>query len=216
MNTQSHKSRIISAWKTAWLHKAFRFQAILFLILVLSFTFIFKYFFDFVESRSGSYLNDPLLNTIPSYDVSWVVFFFLYSGILLGLWYHLAHPKTILITFQTYVLVTLVRLCTITLFPLEPPDGYIPLREPFVQLFTTNGQIISKDLFFSGHMSTILSLYFSSHRKYIRTFLLFCSFMIGAMVLLQHVHYTIDVIVAVPATFVVYYFCRNYLGGKTY
>jgi hypothetical protein len=40
--------------------------------------------------------------------------------------------------------------------------------------------------------------------------------MIGAMVLLQHVHYTIDVIVAVPATFVVYYFCRNYLGGKTY
>ncbi len=216
MNTQSHKSRIISAWKTAWLHKAFRFQAILFLILVLSFTFIFKYFFDFVESRSGSYLNDHLLNTIPSYDVSWVVFFFLYSGILLGLWYHIAHPKTILITFQTYVLVTLVRLCTITLFPLEPPDGYIPLREPFVQLFTTNGQIISKDLFFSGHMSTILSLYFSSHRKYIRTFLLFCSFMIGAMVLLQHVHYTIDVIVAVPATFVVYYFCRNYLGGKTY
>lgn len=216
MNTQSHKSRIISAWKTAWLHKAFRFQAILFLILVLSFTFIFKYFFDFVESRSGSYLNDHLLNTIPSYDVSWVVFFFLYSGILLGLWYHIAHPKTILIAFQTYVLVTLVRLCTITLFPLEPPDGYIPLSEPFVQMFTTNGQIISKDLFFSGHMSTILSLYFSSHRKYIRTFLLFCSFMIGAMVLLQHVHYTIDVIVAVPATFVVYYFCRNYLGGKTY
>ena len=216
MNTQSHKSRIISAWKTAWLHKAFRFQAILFLILVLSFTFIFKYFFDFVESRSGSYLNDPLLNTIPSYDVSWVVFFFLYSGILLGLWYHLAHPKTILITFQTYVLVTLVRLCTITLFPLEPPDGYIPLREPFVQLFTTDGNIISKDLFFSGHMSTILSLFFSSHRKYIRTFLLFCSFMIGAMVLLQHVHYTIDVIFAIPATYFIYYFCRNYLGGKTY
>ncbi len=216
MNTPTNKSRIIDAWKTAWLHKAFRFQAILFLILVLSFTFIFKYFFDFVESRSGSYLNDPLLNTIPSYDVSWVVFFFLYSGILLGLWYHIAHPKTILIAFQTYVLVTLVRLCTITLFPLEPPDGYIPLSEPFVQMFTTNGQIISKDLFFSGHMSTILSLYFSSHRKYIRTFLLFCSFVIGAMVLLQHVHYTIDVIVAVPATFVVYYFCRNYLGGKTY
>jgi hypothetical protein len=191
-------------------------QASLFLALVISFTFIFKYFFDFVESRSGSYLNDPLLIYLPSYDVSWVVFFFLYSGILLGLWYHLSHPKTILVTFQTYVLVTLVRLCTITLFPLEPPDGYIPLREPFVQLFTTDGNIISKDLFFSGHMSTILSLYFSSHRKYIRTFLLFCSFMIGAMVLLQHVHYTVDVLFAIPATYVIYYFCRNYLGGKTY
>ena len=173
-------------------------------------------FFDFVEARQGVLLNDYLLNYLPSYNVSMIVFFFLYSGIFIGIYYHLIHPKAILIAFQTYILVTLLRLLTITIVPLEPPIGYIPLREPFVQLFTSNGRIISKDLFFSGHMSTILSLYFSLHRKFVRIFLFFCSCMVGTMILLQHVHYTIDVIVAIPVTFMVYLFCKNHLGGRTF
>ena len=207
---------MLNAWRNAWLFRAFRIQAILTLIIVLSFTVIFKKFFDFVELRQGAYLNDYFLGMLPAYNVSWMVFFFLYSGIILGLYYHLNHPQTILVIFQTYVIVTLVRICTITLIPLEPPLGYLPLREPFVQLFTSGGRIISKDLFFSGHMSTILSLFFASHRKYIRTFLLFCSLMVGIMVLIQHVHYTIDIIVAVPTTYFIYLFCKKYLGGHTY
>ena len=207
---------IASAWQHAWQFSSFRIQGIVSLLVVLSFAVIFPMFFDFVESRQGALLSDYVLDYLPSYDVSWIVFFFLYSGIIFGLYYHLNHPKTILLVFQTYILVTLLRMVTITLIPLEPPVGYLPLREPFVQLFTTGNKIISKDLFFSGHMSTILSLYFSSHRKYVREFLLLCSMMVGVMVLIQHVHYTIDVIVAVPATFVLYFFCKKYLGGKTY
>jgi PAP2 superfamily C-terminal len=209
------ENRIKSAWQQAWLSPAFRIQVIITLIIICSFSIIFNQFFDFVESRNGTLLSDFLVDKLPSYNVSWIVFFFLYSGIIFGLYYHVAHPKTILIVFQTYVLVTLLRICTITLFPLNPPIGYIPLSEPLVQFFTSGGKIISKDLFFSGHMSTILSLYFSSHRKYVSTFLLFCSVMIGVMVLIQHVHYTIDVIFAVPATYIVYLFCRKYLGGKS-
>ncbi len=215
-NSTSYLKQIADAWRHAWTFKSFRVQSFITLVVVISFTVIFNWFFDFIEARQGQMLGDYLLDYLPSYDVSWVVFFFLYSGIVFGVYYHLIHPKTILLAFQTYVLVTLVRICTITLWPLEPPVGYMPLREPFVQLFTSDGKIISKDLFFSGHMSTILSLYFASHRMYIKNFLFFCSVMIGTMVLLQHVHYTIDVIFAVPATWVVYYFCRRYLGGKAY
>ncbi len=182
----------------------------------MSFSIIFNRFFDFVEGREGARLEDYLLMVMPSYNVSWIVFFFLYSGIIFGIYSHLNHPKTILIIFQTYILVTFMRIITITFLPLEPPVGYIPLREPFVQLFTSGGKIISKDLFFSGHMSTILSLYFASHRKYVREFLLFCTMMIGTMVLLQHVHYTIDVVVAVPATYLVFLFAKKYLGGSSY
>lgn len=212
----SYSSAIATAWRQSWLFPAFRVQAIVTFIIVLSFSIIFSRFFDFVESRHGTFLHDLLLRLLPSYNVSWIVFFFLYSGIIFGLYYHLNCPKTILIIFQTYVIVTLVRMCTITLFPLEPPEGYLPLREPLVQLFTSGGKIISKDLFFSGHMSTILSLFYASHRKYVRTFLLFCTLMIGAMVLIQHVHYTIDVVFAIPATYVVYLLCKKYLGGRIY
>jgi hypothetical protein len=212
----TYSSVIAAAWRQAWAVRSFRIQTIITAILVSSFTVIFKSFFDFVESRSGVPLHDYLLGMIPSYNVSWIVFFFLYSGIVFGLYYHLAHPKTILIMFQTYVIVTLIRICTITLVPLEPPTGYIALREPFVQLFTSGGRIISKDLFFSGHMSTILSLLYASHRKFVRTFLLICSLMVGVMVLIQHVHYTIDVVIAVPATYMIYIFCKRFLGGNTY
>lgn len=212
----TYSSTISSAWKEAWIYPSFRIQSIITLVAVSSFTIIFSSFFDFVESRQGSFLNDFILAMLPAYNVSWIVFFFLYSGIIFGIYYHLHQPKIILIIFQTYVLVTLVRICTITLIPLEPPAGYIPLREPFVQLFTSGGKIISKDLFFSGHMSTILSLFYSSRRKYVRTFLLYCSLMVGTMVLIQHVHYTIDVIVAVPATYIIYIICKKYLGGKAF
>ncbi len=212
----AYSSTISSAWKEAWIYPSFRIQSIITLVAVSSFTIIFSSFFDFVESRQGSFLNDFILAMLPAYNVSWIVFFFLYSGIIFGIYYHLHQPKIILIIFQTYVLVTLVRICTITLIPLEPPAGYIPLREPFVQLFTSGGKIISKDLFFSGHMSTILSLFYSSRRKYVRTFLLYCSLMVGTMVLIQHVHYTIDVIVAVPATYIIYIICKKYLGGKAF
>jgi hypothetical protein len=216
LKKQDQNQVIADAWQKAWQSSSFRIQLVITVAIMLSFTVVFNRFFDFIEARNGTVLNDYLLQIIPSTDVSWVVFFFLYSGILLGVHYHLAHPKTILVAFQTYVLVTLMRIGTITLWPLEPPVGYLPLREPFVQLFTSGNRIISKDLFFSGHMSTILSLYFSSHRKYVRHYLLLCSIMIGSMVLVQHVHYTIDVLVAIPATYAVYYFCKKNLGGASY
>lgn len=164
----------------------------------------------------GHQLPDPVLAFIPPVDVSFFVFFFLYSGIFIGLLSHLTHPRIILVAVQTYVLVTLTRIVTIYFLPLEPPTGYVPLKEPFVQLFTPGGRIISKDLFFSGHMSTILSLYFATHRKYIRFYLALCCLFIGALLLVQHVHYTIDVLFAIPATYVIYLFSRNYLGGKSY
>lgn len=212
----SFKSEVKQAWKHAWSFRAFRIQAVITFIVVTSFSVIFNRFFDFVESREGTLLKDYVLEYLPSYNVSWIIFFFLYSGIILGIYSHLHHPKTILLIFQTYVLVTLIRICTITVLPLEPPVGYIPLREPLVQFFTNGGKIISKDLFFSGHMSTILSLYYSSHRKYLKTYLLFSSIMIALMVLIQHVHYTVDVIVAVPATLLTFRFCKSTLAGKTY
>ena len=207
-------SEIGTSWKGAFSHPSFRNQFVLTFLVLLSFAFIFPYFFDFIEARNGPVMTDILLEQLPAMDVSLVVFFFLYSGIVVGLISHLSHPKAVLLAFQTYVLITLVRMLSITLFPLNPPVGYIPLREPFVSLFTTNGRIISRDLFFSGHMSTILSILFATHKVWIRRYLILCASMIGMMILLQHVHYTIDVVVAVPMTYLVFRFCKRFLGGR--
>ncbi len=210
-NSQSSASE---AWKGAMNNLNFRIQFISTMLVLSTFTFIFTSFFDFIEARSGTLLNDFVLNNIPSYNVSWGVFLVLYSAIVVGIYAHRAHPKTVLIILQTYILVTFVRMVTITLLPLEPPIGYHPLREPVVQFFTNGGRIISRDLFFSGHVSTVMSVYLGTHIPKIKSFLFVCVIAICMLLLVQHVHYTIDVIVAIPATWLVFKFCKKFFGGK--
>lgn len=81
------------------------------------------------------------------------------------------------------------------LTPLEAPVTLIPLNDPFVQLFG-NGNVLRNDLFFSGHTATLFLLYLvTSNKKIKMTFLVF-TVLVGIAVILQHVHYTIDVATA--------------------
>ncbi len=202
------------SWSIALNDKMFLSQFIITLLTLSTFTFIFTFFFDFVEARSGWQIKDFVLNTIPAMNVSWVVFLCLYSAIFVGIFANRNQPYTILLILQTYILVTFVRMLSITLLPLEAPIGYVPLREPLVQFFTNGGKIISKDLFFSGHMTTVLSLYYGTRLPKSKGYLLFCVFAMSILLLIQHVHYTIDVLFAIPFTWLVYQFCNRFLGGK--
>ncbi|MBK8363373.1 MAG: hypothetical protein IPL24_06690 [Bacteroidetes bacterium] len=214
MNISAQQPTATQAWKGAMNNRQFRWQFIITLLVLSTFTFIFKHFFDYIESRTGTQLGDFLLDNIPAYNVSWGVFFILYSAIVIGMYTHRAHPKTVLIILQTYIIVTFVRMVTITLLPLEPPVGYLPLREPVVQFFTNGGKIISKDLFFSGHVSTVLSVYLGTHLPKTKSVLFVCVVAMCVLLLVQHVHYTVDVIAALPATWLVYKFCKKFLVGS--
>jgi hypothetical protein len=191
-------------WKEIWRDKNFRihFLATPFYIIVLA--CFFPWFFDFVEARDGKTLGDIILDFLPAKDVSRLIFICLYTGMLLSMTYLVAHPRQLILTLQTYCLVTTMRIFSITIFPLHPPADYIPLKEPIAQLLTNGDRIISKDLFFSGHVATILSLYYPLQNKIIRWILLSFSVMVGVLVLIQHAHYTIDVLMAAFATYVCY------------
>jgi hypothetical protein len=56
-------------------------------------------------------------------------------------------------------------------------------------------------LFFSGHTSTLFLMYFFQDTRIKKLFTLFSSVAVGILVLLQHIHYTIDVIIAFPAAY---------------
>jgi hypothetical protein len=198
-------------WKQAWSTRTLRIQFIASILGIIGFMFAWPPFFDYLESRTGPQLNDVFLAFFPAMDISWVIFFFLYVGIAFCLLDLVKQPIHMLLGLETYFLVTLLRMLAITLFPLNPPIDYIPLREPFAQLFVSDHRIISKDLFFSGHVATICAVYFPILNKRIRLFVLICILAVSFGVLIQRVHYTIDVLFAPIAAFACYYFCKRFL-----
>lgn len=204
-NTLSFFAVVKLNWLASWKQPLFLIQFIISLGIIASFGFFFPFFFDFIEARNGQTLNDFIVASIPPKDVSRMIFLLLYLGILIGMLCNLLKPKNFLIALEIYCLVTFLRIISISLLPLNPPFGYIPLKEPFVALFINGTRTISKDLFFSGHASTIFAIYFSVEQKHFKSILLLFSITVGGLLLMQHVHYTMDVLASPLAVF----FCHR-------
>jgi hypothetical protein len=81
------------------------------------------------------------------------------------------------------------------LVALEPPAVTIPLEDPFVQIFGS-GEVLMKDLFFSGHTSTLFLLYLTVTAPVLRRIFLAAVVAVAIAVIVHHTHYTIDVYVA--------------------
>ncbi len=203
-----------AAWKYYWSIRNFRIQFIITVCVLISFMFVFPYFFDFIESLQGKPLHDPFLDLLPATNVSIPTFSILYFVVISWLIISIKNPKVLLTGMQTYALVTVLRMITIPLFPLQPPLDYIPLREPFVQFFTHGGRIISHDLFFSGHMTSILFCYYSTSRKFFKKLYLVFAFIIGIFLMVQRVHYTIDILAAPLFTWLCFLLSKKVLLAK--
>jgi membrane-associated phospholipid phosphatase len=89
----------------------------------------------------------------------------------------------------------LLRIAAMYLMPLEPPPGIIELRDPFVEFFG-GGRTLTRDLFFSGHTSTMFLLFLVMPGRRLRIAYACFTVIVGLCVVLQHVHYTVDVFAA--------------------
>jgi len=193
-----------STWQLAWQNPVFRkkfFQSFSASLLALG---ILPFFFDFIEARPGVLLNDWSLAQIPAYDMSKWVFGFLWGTGLFMLWRVVHQPLLAVPLLAGYALLTYTRMATILLFPLEAPLGLIELADPISNQFYGN-KFITKDLFFSGHTSAVFLFAFSLEKFREKLFVGLCATAVGILVLVQHVHYTIDVAVAPFAT---YFICQ--------
>jgi membrane-associated phospholipid phosphatase len=90
----------------------------------------------------------------------------------------------------------LTRCFVMYLVPLEPPISIIPLRDPFVEGVFYDNRVLVKDLFFSGHTSNMVLLTLLMDIKWLKIILAFASAAVGYLLMVQHVHYAIDIIAA--------------------
>jgi membrane-associated phospholipid phosphatase len=159
-------------------------------------------FFSKIEARQGIVLNDWLLKRIPSMDFSVVIFILVWSTSLLILVRCIQKPAIFLMTLYFLIIITLLRIITISIIPLDPPNDLIILTDPITSLsYGGSSVFITKDLFFSGHTANLFMFYLCLQKKRDKLFALSTSLLVGLLVLVQHVHYSIDVIGAIVFTY---------------
>ena len=184
MNWKSYAQNIV-------LRKEFLIT-IIFLAIIL---FFFPKFLQLIEARKGVILPDPILGLFNPIDLSWMTFGLIYLSLIAALIYLVKDPNKLVLALQCYGLMVIFRMIAMYITPLEAPASLIPLNDPFVQFFGT-GQILEKDLFFSGHTATLFLLFLVSENRILKAIFIISTVLVGLAVLLQHVHYSIDVFAA--------------------
>ena len=158
-------------------------------------------FFQYVEDRPGRPPVDLVLHLFQPVDVSAPLFTVLYLSMAMALVLLARTPLRLLRTFQAFFFLVLLRMAAMFLIALEPPVDLIPLRDPISQLFYPNGGPFTKDLFYSGHVATAFLFVLAVRGSRWRAFFVVATVLIAIGVMLQHVHWSVDVIAAPFAAF---------------
>lgn len=185
----------VSAWKTAFQNKRFTALFIISWICVFIIMPGFSVFLNAIESRVGYIFIDPIFGTLPGFELAIPTFTILYPAMLLGMIYCAKRPNEWVKFIFSYLLLISFRWFAIFLMPLSPPPAMVILRDPFVEFFAA-GNILTKDLFFSGHTSTLFLMFLTVKGKYFKPYLFISTLIIATCVLLQKAHYSVDVYAA--------------------
>ena len=172
-----------------------------FLFLIVSIVITF-FAILYATDRASGPVTDIILSNLPVYDVDGI---FVYGPVIFWMLvaiYLLYKPKKIPFTIKSIALFTIIRSIFITLTHIGP----FPIHDQI----TTSGLLgvftTGNDLFFSGHtgLPFLMALVFWDE-KYLRWFFIAASIFFGAIVLMAHLHYSIDVFAAFFITFAIYH-----------
>ena len=182
-------------WKTAWAKKAFRNKLMIGFAALLIISICFPPFFQSIEKRDGITLDDFILEYLPARDLSVYIFICIWASIFVALLKSVKRPILFLTILYSYSILCIFRYLSIYFFHLNPPENIVPLIDPFTKFFYGN-IYVTKDLFFSGHTATLYLFFLCYEKKWAKFFALFVTVLVGIMLLIQHIHYTIDVAAA--------------------
>lgn len=186
-------------------NKTFKQKLICTLIILIAVIISLPVFFAYIEKRNGAYLHDLILQAIPAADVSLLTFLIIWSMSALVIVRCIQQPSFALLLFMSFTLLCLTRMVCITMVPLDPPDGLIKLNDPITSIiYGGKDKFMTKDLFFSGHTSNMFLMFLCLEKRQDKILALIATLLVGILVLIQHVHYTIDVLSAFIFTYLVF------------
>jgi hypothetical protein len=201
-------------WLKAVRTPSFRNRLIPGCILVAGILSGMPVFFQAIEKRNGPQLKDWVLHQIPPHDFSVAIFILIWAMGLLAVIRATKDPYIFLVFIWSYVFVTLFRLITITFIPLDPPDGLQNLIDPLSSTFYGHVNI-TRDLFFSGHTSTIFLIFLCVKNKYDKVLTLTATLFLAILLMIQHIHYAIDIFAAPVFTYIAFLIGKRIVLGRS-
>ena len=192
-----------SHWKTFFTNPTTRYIFIFTVVLLIFLLNRFASFLIFIEARKGVTLNDPLFHYFPAINCTVPIFIIIYTSLVAAIIGLLPNPRHLMLALQTYILMVFFRFIAMYLLPLEVPNGIIILIDPVVSTLGPS-QVLTKDLFFSGHTASLTILFLTARNKYLKYIFFVLTIILATLILLQKAHYTIDVLAAPFFVFAAY------------
>lgn len=199
----------MQAYKTYFSDKKFIISFLSGLVL-LSASLIVQFFVSGYVNRSGSgYVSDIILSNTRVYDVGGI---FVWGAILLtiiGAFVILRKLHYAPFVMKSIAIFTFIRSVFVSLTHISPFPTRALINSPFFNREVFNGIFTGNDLFFSGHTGIpfLLALIFWEN-KILRIVFLSFSVMFAIVVLLGHLHYSIDVLSAFFITYSIFHICK--------
>jgi hypothetical protein len=179
-------------------------------LVLLGISLVVQFFTSGYVTRSASLpVTDIILSNTRVYDVGGI---FVWGSVILvvvGVVVAIMHINYAPFAIKSVALFTLIRSVFVSLTHIGPFPTHAVISSVFFNKEAFNGIFTGNDLFFSGHTGIpfLLALIFWEH-KILRIVFLSFSILFAVVVLLGHLHYSIDVLSAYFITFSIFNICK--------
>ncbi len=182
---------------TSFIKSKDKIQFLIIAAVTFAFTGLIKMqFLIWNEARRGSRLDDIILNQIDAKDLSLIISILTLAALCAGFINIVQKPIILIYALNTFTLILIFRMVGMYFIPLEPPHDIIPLRDVVLEATFYSGNVLLKDLFFSGHTAHIFLMALLTDIQWLKRYLLISGTIVALLLLIQHAHYTIDVLAA--------------------